>query len=68
MQLRQDLRIKLANQSHIIFQEALIENNFNVFKDRMTSTVKAYEETYKVTFVGKVINRLKKELNQILKK
>ncbi|WP_276165319.1 Coenzyme F420 hydrogenase/dehydrogenase, beta subunit C-terminal domain [Zobellia alginiliquefaciens] len=65
IQLRQELRMDLANQSHVAFQEALKNGQFSLFKNRMNSIVKVYEQTYKITLLRKVFNRLKKTLNKI---
>ncbi|MBC6999401.1 Coenzyme F420 hydrogenase/dehydrogenase, beta subunit C-terminal domain [Cytophaga sp. FL35] len=65
LQLRQELRMDLANQSHIAFQEALKIGEFSEFKKKMDPIVKDYEETYKITLVRKVVNHVKKILNQI---
>ena len=57
---RQDLRIELAKESHIVFQEALEINEFKFFRDRMEPLVIAYEKTYRTTLVKKILNRVKK--------
>ncbi len=63
IKLRQHLRIKLADKSHIAFQEALDKDDFNVFKEKMNPIVNEYEALYNVSFVKRVINRLKRYLN-----
>ncbi|WP_432709235.1 Coenzyme F420 hydrogenase/dehydrogenase, beta subunit C-terminal domain [Pedobacter sp.] len=60
---RQRKRIELAEKSHVAFKKALAAGEFSVFKQELAPAVSDYKSLYKVPFLNRVINRLKKIAN-----
>ncbi|KJH71447.1 coenzyme F420 hydrogenase [Aliterella atlantica CENA595] len=58
-----ELRISMASQSHIAFDEALKLGNFDCFKNSMNPIVEKYNNLYKPPLLKRFISRLKKILN-----
>ncbi|GAB4531195.1 MAG: Coenzyme F420 hydrogenase/dehydrogenase, beta subunit C-terminal domain [Pleurocapsa sp.] len=62
------LRVKMANQSHVAFLEAIQAGDFMVFKNQMQSLVTAYDRLYQKTLWQKLIIKSKKIIKTFLSK
>ena len=58
------MRVTMANQSHIAFLEALQANNFAVFKNIMEPLVKAYNQLYQAPLWKRFLVKIKKLIIQ----
>lgn len=54
-----ELRVLMANQSHIAFEKAIQAGTFKVFKDTMKPIVKSYDSFYKKPLWRRILSRLK---------
>ena len=59
------LRVKMANQSHIAFLEAIQTGDFMVFKNQMQSLVTTYNRVYQKTLWQRLIVKLKKIIKNL---
>jgi coenzyme F420 hydrogenase subunit beta len=57
--MKQELRIEMADLSHIAFNKAIQENKFETFIDIMKPVVKKYQLLYKQPIWVRVINKVK---------
>ena len=60
---RQKLRAQLMEQSHILFQKALKNNSFQIFKDELTPLLRDYQKLYKKSFIKRAIRKITKFLD-----
>lgn len=59
----QELRILLAEKTHIAFVKAMDNNSFQVFKQELNPIVQQYMSYYKRPFLRRVIGKLKRILS-----
>nr|WP_319998276.1 Coenzyme F420 hydrogenase/dehydrogenase, beta subunit C-terminal domain [uncultured Draconibacterium sp.] len=60
---RQRLRMLIAKQSHIVFQKALNENSFQIFKNEMQPLLTDYQKLYRTPLTRRIKREIKRRLN-----
>lgn len=67
IQNRQNIRLELTKHSHIAFNKAIVDDNFDIFVHEMSPILDEYKKYYRKTFSERFESKVKKILNKIFK-